>query len=82
MACILHALSDSDIDASVEQESKSLLKLFLIDCPDFSKQERFLMAHLCGISDSLVAVGIHTLDFGLSIVPEFVTSSSRNKIFF
>jgi hypothetical protein len=39
------------------------------------------MAHLCGISDSLVAVGMHTLDFGLSIVPEFVTSSSRNKIF-
>jgi hypothetical protein len=82
MVRILHALSDSDADTSAEQESESLLKLFPTDCPDFSKQERFLMAHLCGISDSLVAVGMDTLDFGLSIVPEFVTSLSRNRIFF
>jgi hypothetical protein len=40
------------------------------------------MAHLCEISDSLIAVGIDTLDFGLSIVPEFVKSLSRNEIFF
>jgi hypothetical protein len=80
MARILHALSDSDADGSVEQESESLLKLFPTDCPDFSKQERFLMAHLCGISDGLVAVGMDTLDFGLSLVPEFVTPQSRNKI--
>jgi hypothetical protein len=80
MARILHALSDSDADGCVEQESESLLKLFPTDCPDFSKQERFLMAHLCGISDSLVAVGMDTLDFGLSLVPEFVTPPTRNEI--
>jgi hypothetical protein len=82
MARILHALSDTDADVSVEQEPESLLRLFPTDCPDFSKQERFLMAHLCGISESLVAVGMDTLDFGLSLVPEFVTPQFRNYIVF
>jgi len=72
MARILHALSDSDADGSAEQEPDSLLRLFPTDCPDFSKQERFLMAHLCKISDGLVTVGMDTLDFGLSVVPESV----------
>jgi hypothetical protein len=73
MARVLHALSDSDADVSVDQETESLLKLSPTDCPHFSKQERFLMAHLCRISDSLDAVGMDTLDFGLSIMPESVS---------
>lgn len=79
---ILHALSDSDADGAIEQEPESLLRLFPTDCPDLSKQERFLMAHLCGISDSLIAVGMDTLDFGLSLVPESVTLQTRNTTMF
>ena len=82
MARILHALSDSDVDGLIEQEHDSLLKLFPTDCPDFSKQERFLMAHLCGISDGLVAVGMDTLDFGLSLLPESVNHPTLNTTMF
>lgn len=74
MARILHALSDNDSDGIAEQEPESLLRLFPTDCPDFSKQERFLMAHFCKISDGLVSAGIDTLDFGFSLLPESVAS--------
>lgn len=77
VARILHAFSDNDADGSSEPEPASRLRLFPTDCPDLSKQERFLMAHLCGISDDLVAAGMQDLDFGLSLLPEFVTLSKR-----
>lgn len=77
VARILHALSDTDADGTIESEPASLLRLFPADCSDLSKQERFLMAHLCGISDDLVAAGMQDLDFGLSLLPEFVTPSTR-----
>lgn len=77
VARILHAFTDNDADGSIEPESASRLRSFPTDCPDLSKQERFLMAHLCGISDDLVAAGMQDLDFGLSLLPEFVTPSTR-----
>lgn len=79
VARILHALSDNDADGSLEPEPASLLKLFPTDTPDLSKQERFLMAHLCGISDDLVAAGMQNIDFGLSLLPEFVTPFTRQE---
>ncbi|THY42723.1 hypothetical protein D6C98_08819 [Aureobasidium pullulans] len=73
VARILRANSDSahgDADDPFE-EPQSLRLLFPIDeSPDLSKQERFLMAHLCKISDDLVAVSMDALDFGLSLLPE------------
>lgn len=76
MARILRANSDSahgDADDPFE-EPQSLRLLFPIDePPDLSKQERFLMAHLCKISDDLVAVSMDALDFGLSLLPESVS---------
>lgn len=75
MVRILHALTDSDADVSVEQETESLLRLFPTDCPDFSRQERFLMAHFCKISESLVSAGIDMFDFGFSLLSESVTAS-------
>lgn len=80
VARILHALSDNDADGSIEPEPASLLRLFPTDCPDLSKQERFFMAHLCGISDDLVAAGMQDLDFGLSLLPEFVFPSTRQGV--
>lgn len=38
------------------------------------------MAHLCGISDDLVAAGMQDLDFGLSLLPEFVFPSTRQGV--
>ncbi|CAD0110336.1 unnamed protein product, partial [Aureobasidium uvarum] len=81
VARILHALSDSDADSAVEPEPDSLLRLFPTDCPDLSKQERFLMAHLCGISDSLVAGGMDNLDFGLSLLPDACALASTHLAF-
>lgn len=79
MARILHALSDSDADGIAEPEPESLLRLFPTDCPDFSKQERFLTAHFCKISEGLVTAGIESLDFGFSLLPEFVIPPFRRK---
>lgn len=80
MARILHALSDNDADGIAEQEPESLLRMFPTDCPDFSKQERFLMAHFCKINDGLTSASIDTLDFGFSLLPESVTSLPSKKI--
>jgi hypothetical protein len=35
------------------------------------------MAHLCGISDDLVGAGMQNIDFGLSLLPEFVIPITR-----
>jgi len=73
VARILRANSDSDADDPFE-EPQSLQLLFPIDeHHGLSKQERFLMAHLCKISDDLVAVSMDGLDFGLSLLPESVS---------
>jgi hypothetical protein len=78
VARILRANSDGADGDTVDdflEEPQSLRSLFPItQFPDLSKQERFLMAHLCAISDDLATTSMNTLDFGLSLLPEFVVS--------
>lgn len=77
VAQILRAnTDDDDDDEKTFDEPISLRNLFpLNENPHLSKQERFLLAHSCKISDDVVSAGVESLDLGLSLLSEFVNHS-------